>query len=141
MTQAFDLDRFIQAQDPVIDRVQAELSAGEKRSHWMWFVFPQLAGLGHSPMAQRYALNSLEEAVAYLAHPVLGARLIRCTELVNAVQGRSINQIMGSPDDVKLCSSMTLFASAQPGATPFQAALDRYFDGKPDGLTIRLLAG
>ena len=141
MSQAVDLDRFIQAQDPVIDRVQAELAAGEKRSHWMWFVFPQLAGLGHSPMAQRYALGSLEEARAYLAHPVLGDRLIRCTDLVNAVQGRSINSIMGSPDDLKLRSSMTLFAAVQPGASPFQATLDRYFDGKPDSLTMKLLAG
>ena len=141
MRQPFDLDRFIQAQDPVIDRVQAELAAGEKRSHWMWFVFPQLAGLGHSTMAQRYALGSLAEARAYLAHPVLEARLIHCTELVNAVQGRSINRIMGSPDDMKLRSSMTLFAVARPVATPFQTVLDRYFDCKPDSLTMTLLAG
>ncbi|WP_419730007.1 DUF1810 domain-containing protein [Lichenicola sp.] len=145
MAQPVDLDRFIQAQDPVFERVLEELGAGEKRSHWMWFVFPQLAGLGHSPMAQLYALASLEDARAYLAHPVLGARLIRCTELVNAVQGRSINRIMGSPDDMKLRSSMTLFTAAQsgvdPGSSPFQAVLDRYFEGRPDSLTLELLAG
>jgi uncharacterized protein (DUF1810 family) len=97
----FDPSRFVQAQDPVFERVRGELRDGRKRSHWMWFVFPQLSGLGRSAMAQRYALASLEEAEAYLEHPVLGSRLVECTELVNAVEGRSINEILGSPDDMK----------------------------------------
>ena len=133
---AFDLDRFIQAQDAVWEDVQRELRAGSKRTHWMWFVFPQLRGLGHSAMAQRYALASRAEARAYLGHPVLGPRLLDCTALVTAVPDRSINQILGSPDDLKFRSSMTLFAAVAPDEPTFRQALDRYFDGAPDPLTL-----
>ncbi len=136
---AFDPDRFLAAQGPLMDQVRRELVQGRKQSHWMWFVFPQIAGLGHSAMARHYALASLDEAQAYLAHPTLGARLILCTGLVNQVAGRSILQILGSPDDLKFRSSMTLFAAADPAQTAFQAALAKYFDGVPDPLTIEAL--
>ena len=132
------LDRFVEAQDGVYDDALAELSAGRKRTHWMWFVFPQIAGLGSSPTAQRYAIRSLDEARAYLAHPVLGPRLRACAEALLAVQGRSAREIFGSPDDLKLRSSMTLFARAADDPAPFQAVLDRYYDG-PDRLTLQLL--
>ena len=144
----FNLGRYVEAQEPVIARVRAELTAGSKRSHWMWFVFPQLAGLGSSATAQRYAIGSLAEARAYLAHPLLGARLQECTGLV-AVSGRSIADIFGYPDDLKFRSCMTLFAyaaderslSGATGATPgvFGAALQGYFAGEEDPLTRRLL--
>jgi uncharacterized protein (DUF1810 family) len=140
MSDGFDLGRFEAAQTPIIERVLQELRAGEKRSHWMWFVFPQLAGLGHSPMAQRFAITSLDEARAYLAHGVLGPRLIECTGLVNAVEGRSIHAIFGSPDDMKFRSSMTLFARASPDEPIFRKALDRYFGGEEDPRTVGLLA-
>jgi uncharacterized protein (DUF1810 family) len=140
MPDAFDLDRFVQAQAAVMPQVLRELREGRKRSHWMWFVFPQLRGLGHSAMAQRYAIASREEAEAYLKHPVLGPRLVECTECVNAVQGRTVGEIFGSPDDMKFHSSVTLFASV-PGAPPvFQAALARYFAATPDPATMRMLA-
>lgn len=139
MPDSFDLSRFVTAQEPLMPRVLQELRAGQKRSHWMWFVFPQLAGLGHSPMAQHYAIGSLAEAQAYLAHPVLGPRLIACTEAVNAVEGRSVHAIFGSPDDMKFRSSITLFALAEPGQTVFRSALDRYFDGAEDPRTVALL--
>jgi len=134
----FDLDRFVQAQEPVLPAVRHELGEGQKRTHWMWFVFPQLAGLGHSAMARRYAIASLDEARAYLRHPILGPRLIECTGLVNRVEGRSIHQILGSPDDLKFRSSMTLFAAAD-GEAIFQDALAKYFGGVPDALTIEAL--
>jgi len=137
----FDLDRFLAAQDPVIDQVRHELAQGRKRTHWMWFVFPQVAGLGQSAMARRYAIASLDEARAYLAHPVLGLRLSSCTSLVNQVETRSILQILGSPDDMKFRSSMTLFAVADPGQAVFQTALAKYFDGAPDVLTLEALGG
>lgn len=124
------------AQAPVWPQVQAELKAGRKQSHWMWFVFPQIAGLGHSAMAQRYALASLDEARAYLAHPLLGSRLRQATELVLAVEGKTAHEIFGSPDDVKFRSSMTLFAAAAPQETLFQKALYKYFSGEGDALTI-----
>ena len=132
----FDLDRFVQAQDPVWQDVRRELRAGSKRTHWMWFVFPQLRGLGHSAMARRYGLASRVEARAYHAHPVLGPRLLECTGLVNAVPDRSINQILGSPDDMKFRSSMTLFAAVASDEPAFRQALDRFFDGVPDPLTL-----
>jgi uncharacterized protein (DUF1810 family) len=142
MSDPFDLDRFVQAQAPVLSQVREELGAGAKRSHWMWFVFPQLRGLGHSAIAQQYGIVSLAEARAYLDHPVLGPRLRDCTALVNAVRGRTIRQILGSPDDLKFRSSMTLFAAADPGEPLFADALDRYFDGVPDRMTLdRLAAG
>jgi uncharacterized protein (DUF1810 family) len=136
MSDGFDFDRFAQAQDPVMGQVLRELGEGRKASHWMWFVFPQLAGLGHSALARHYAIGSLAEAKAYLAHPVLGRRLVECTGLVNRVEGCSVHGIFGSPDDLKFRSSMTLFASAQPGASVFRDALDKYFGGTPDPLTI-----
>ena len=135
------LDRFVTAQDPILDQVRGELRCGAKRSHWMWFVFPQLRGLGHSPIAQHYALASLQEAGAYLQHPVLGPRLLGCTALVLAVPDRSAHAIFGSPDDLKFRSCMTLFAEAAPGQPEFQDALDHYFGGKPDPRTLDLLRG
>ena len=135
----FDLERFVRAQAPVITRVEAELRAGRKQSHWMWFVFPQIAGLGHSAMAARYAIASLAEARAYLVHPILGPRLRTCTELVLAVEGRSIHAIFGSPDDLKFRSCMTLFAAAEPNEPLFAAALRKYFAGAADDATLELL--
>ncbi|MDN3566429.1 DUF1810 domain-containing protein [Paeniroseomonas aquatica] len=141
MSDAFDLERFVQAQEPVLAAVRRELAEGRKRSHWMWFVFPQLAGLGRSAMARHYGIASLAEARAYLAHPLLGPRLLDCTGLVNRVEGRSAHAVFGSPDDLKFHSCMTLFAAAGPGAPAFRAALDRYFAGAPDAGTVRLLEG
>jgi uncharacterized protein (DUF1810 family) len=132
----FHLERFVEAQDGVYERVCEELRSGEKRSHWIWFIFPQIRGLGRSPMAERFAIGSLEEARAYLAHSVLGARLRECTELVNAVEGKSASEIFGFPDDLKFHSSMTLFARAAGGEGVFVAALKKYFDGKEDGATV-----
>jgi uncharacterized protein (DUF1810 family) len=141
VSDPYNLDRFIAAQDPVFDRVCAELAAGHKRSHWMWFIFPQLRGLGSSPTAQRFGLDSLAEARAYLTHPLLGERLRRCTELVNRVEGRSVQEIFGYPDDLKFRSSMTLFARAAVGAgEPFEEALAKYYGGEEDRLTRELLA-
>ena len=134
-----DLRRFVEAQQPVWPQVRAELAAGAKRSHWMWFVFPQLKGLGRSAAAQHYGIASREEALAYWRHPVLGPRLKECTELVLAVPGRTVLQILGSPDDLKFRSSMTLFAQVAPGEPAFRQALDRCFGGQPDALTLRLL--
>jgi uncharacterized protein (DUF1810 family) len=135
----YHLQRFLDAQDPVIERVFAELRAGEKRSHWMWFIFPQIHGLGHSAMAQRYAIGSRAEAVTYLNHPVLGERLRRCTRLVLDVEGRSISRIFGYPDDLKFHSSMTLFAAVSAPGSIFSAALDKYFGGQPDAATMQSL--
>jgi uncharacterized protein (DUF1810 family) len=135
----YDLQRFVDAQDPVLDRVRAELGRGRKMSHWMWFVFPQLAGLGSSPTAREYAISSLDEARAYLGHPVLGPRLVECAELVAAIEGRSAAQVFGYPDDVKLRSSMTLFARAAPDTPVFAEVLDRFFDGEPDPGTLERL--
>ena len=134
----FELIRFVEAQDPVFEAVQAELSAGRKRTHWMWFVFPQIAGLGRSPMAQAYAIGSLDEASAYLAHPVLGPRLIECVRLVNAVPNCSAHDIFGSPDDMKFRSCLTLFGQVSEEEI-FPRALNRYFDGIADPLTIEAL--
>ena len=131
----FDLDRFVTAQEPVISQVYRELRDGRKQSHWMWFVFPQLVGLGHSAMARRYAIASLAEARAYLNHSLLGPRLIDLTEVVNQITGRSIRQIFGTPDDLKFHSSMTLFAVAGPDKAPFRDALNRYFHDEMDRRT------
>ena len=139
MPDCFDLDRFTQAQAPVFAQVQQELRAGQKLSHWMWFVFPQLTGLGHSSTARHYAIASRAEAKAYLAHPILGPRLVECTALVNAVEGRTLNQIFGSPDDLKFHSCVTLFSATDPSGIVFRAALDRYFGGQPDRATLVLL--
>jgi uncharacterized protein (DUF1810 family) len=136
----FDLKRFVDAQQPVYGDVVDELRAGRKRSHWMWFVFPQLRGLGGSAIAVRFGIGSLDEAGAYLGHELLGPRLRECARLVTAVQGRSIGQIFGSPDDLKLCSSMTLFARATEDNQDFVAVLDKYYDGREDRLTLERLA-
>jgi uncharacterized protein (DUF1810 family) len=131
-----DLDRFVTAQAPHYDRVLAEIRAGRKRTHWMWFVFPQIAGLGHSAMAVHYAIRSLDEARAYLAHPVLGPRLIECFEAILTVRDRSARDILGSPDDLKLQSCATLFAHVTSRGSVFDEVLDRYFDGRPDRKTL-----
>jgi uncharacterized protein (DUF1810 family) len=135
----YDLERFVAAQDGVIDRVRAELRQGRKTSHWMWFVFPQVAGLGSSPTARAYALSGLDEARAYLAHPVLGPRLQECAELVAAVQGRTAAEIFGYPDDLKLRSSMTLFARAADDNAEFVAVLDKFYGGEEDPATLARL--
>ena len=137
----FDLQRFVEAQAGSIDAARRELSRGRKASHWMWFVFPQIAGLGHSAMAQRYAIGSLAEAVAYMAHPVLGPRLRELTAIVNATPDRSAHEIFGSPDDMKFHSSMTLFAETAPEQPAFREALQRFFGGRPDPATLERLAG
>ena len=139
MTDDFDLQRFVDAQEPVYGHVIDELAAGRKTSHWMWFVFPQVAGLGMSSMSRRYAISGLPEAAAYLAHPILGPRLRECTALVNAIQGRTIREIFGSPDDVKFRSCMTLFGEAAAGEEIFATALRTYFGGKPDSRTLAVL--
>jgi uncharacterized protein (DUF1810 family) len=135
----FRLSRFTEAQAPVIEQVRRELREGCKRSHWMWYIFPQLSGLGRSPTARHYGLGSLAEARAYLLDPILGPRLIECTELVNKVQGRSAYEIFGSPDDMKFHSCVTLFSKADPTAAVFPQALVRYFGGEADKATIELL--
>lgn len=134
-----DLQRFVEAQEPVIEDVKEELRSGRKRTHWMWYVFPQMEGLGRSQMSQRYAISSREEAEAYLAHPVLGPWLRECTKLVNAVEGHSANDIFGSPDDLKFRSSMTLFDAVADDPAPFRTALKRYYDNEPDPKTVELL--
>ena len=136
----FDLERFVQARAPVFASALDELRAGRKRSHWMWFVFPQLRGLGSSPMAEFYGIGSLAEARAYLAHPVLGARLLLCAETVLAMKRKSSLEIFGSPDDMKFCSSMTLFASASDeSGSVFNRALEAYCGGRMDERTLALL--
>ncbi|MFH1556602.1 MAG: DUF1810 domain-containing protein [Pseudomonadota bacterium] len=151
----FSLARFVEAQDGVIEQALAELRAGRKRSHWMWFVFPQMRGLGHSPTAAFYGISSLAEARAYLAHPLLGPRLIACTQAVETHEGRSLSAIFGTPDDLKFHSCMTLFAKAaetgeagtgeagagdaETGDSVFHAALQRHFAGQPDPATLALL--
>ena len=136
----FDLNRFLLAQDDTYDRALAELRAGRKTSHWMWYVFPQIDGLGHSQTARFFAVKSLAEARAYLAHPVLGKRLRECAAAVLSVSGRTASEIFGSPDDIKFRSSMTLFERAEPDCDLFSDALDRFFEGRRDRLTLELLA-
>ncbi len=144
MDDPYHLQRFVDAQDSCLAQVRSELVAGKKRSHWMWFVFPQIQGLGLSPMAQRFAISGLNEARAYLLHPVLGSRLRDCTGLVNAVAGRPINDIFGWPDNLKFHSSVTLFGWAasrgssdqSSGNEVFAEALTKYFDGIPDRATL-----
>ena len=139
MPDQFDLDRFIRAHGLVMAQVRRELDEGRKRSHWMWLVFPQLRALGRSATAQRYGIGSLDEARAYLAHPVLGPRLVECTGLVNRAKGRSVHEIFGGPDDLKFHSSVTLFASAAPEAPVFREALAKHFGGALDALTVERL--
>src|ERR1700710_1881643 len=132
-TDNFHLQRFIDAQANTYTQARAEVAAGEKRSHWMWFIFPQIQGLGSSSMAQRYAITDLAEAKAYLAHPVLGPRLRECTALVNAVNSRTMDQIFGYPDDLKFHSSVTLFAKVENAPdSVFKQALAKYFNSRPD---------
>jgi len=135
-----NLERFVEAQAPIYARALAELKAGAKQSHWMWFIFPQIAGLGHSAMAQMYAIRDLAEARAYLAHSVLGPRLRECTQAVLDIDGKTAHAIFGSPDDLKFRSSMTLFDSAAP-TDIFRTALEKYFDGEADKLSLELLSG
>ncbi len=139
MEDPFDLDRFLNAQAGVFPQVLAELAAGQKRSHWVWFIFPQMKGLGSSSHSQFYGIGSIQEAASYWRHPVLGPRLEQCTILVNQVQKKPISQILGSPDDLKFRSSMTLFSRAAPDTTVFNDALQKYFAGQPDPLTLELL--
>lgn len=139
MRDRYLLERFVEAQEDVFAEVLDELRAGRKRGHWMWFIFPQMKGLGSSAAAAYYGIGSLDEAAAYLRHPVLGPRLVECTQLVNEVEDRSIHEILGSPDDLKFRSSMTLFARAAEDDTVFRAALKKYFGGEPDRLTLELL--
>jgi uncharacterized protein (DUF1810 family) len=132
----YRLQRFVDAQHSCFAQVHSELAAGKKRTHWMWFVFPQIQGLGSSSMAQRFSISGLEEAKAYLAHPVLGSRLRECTALVNALADRTVDDIFGYPDDLKFHSSVTLFARAANGPSVFAEALTKYFNGAPDQATL-----
>lgn len=140
MADPFDLERFVRAQERDYAAALSEIRAGRKRSHWMWYIFPQVLGLGASAMSTRYAIRSREEAEAYLGHPVLGPRLEEIARALLAVEGRSASDIFGSPDDTKLRSSATLFAHVSPPGSVFQDVLDRYFEGEPDHETLRLLS-
>lgn len=140
MSAAYNLHRFLTAQAHTYDTVLAELRAGRKASHWIWFIFPQIAGLGHSGMAQKFAIGSLDEAEAYLQHPVLGQRLRECTQLVLDMNGRSAEEIFGYPDHLKFRSCMTLFLTAATDNALFKSALFKYFNGKPDQSTLDILA-
>ena len=137
----FDLERFVEAQNPVYAQVCRELQQGCKQGHWMWFIFPQLRGLGQSSIANRFGIAGADEARAYLAHPVLGPRLEECTTLVNRVEGISIDDIFGFPDTMKFRSSMTLFAHVSPEGNVFADALEKYYAGQPDPLTVEMLSG
>ena len=136
-----DLERFVIAQNGIYENVLVELRQGAKRSHWMWFVFPQIAGLGRSPTARLYAVVGSDEARAYLSHPILGPRLRECTEIVLRLEGRSAEKVFGFPDNMKLKSCMTLFASISEPDNVFKRVLDKYFSGEPDSGTLQLLAG
>jgi uncharacterized protein (DUF1810 family) len=139
MEDPHDLERFVEAQSRVMEQVRAELRQGAKRGHWMWFIFPQIRGLGSSATAVHFAIASREEAAAYLKHPVLGPRLVECTRLVLGVKGRTSEQIFGQIDSMKFRSSMTLFAEVTLKETVFQEALQRYFDGEADNMTLEIL--
>jgi uncharacterized protein (DUF1810 family) len=136
MGDPFNLERFVDAQAPVYQQARRELEAGRKQSHWMWFVFPQIAGLGQSAMSIRFSIASLDEAKAYLAHPVLGPRLRECTRLALDVEGKTAREIFGSVDEMKFRSSVTLFARASPEHVVFERCVDKYFAGKPDPMTL-----
>ena len=139
MDDPYNLQRFVDAQRPVYEQVRSELREGRKSSHWMWFVFPQIEGLGSSALARRFAISCLDEAEAYLKHPLLGPRLRECTQLVNFVEGATIDRILGYPDDLKFRSSMTLFAKATSDNRVFNEALSKYFGGEPDQATLERL--
>ena len=137
----YNLNRFLQAQEAAYDQALSEIRSGRKRSHWMWYIFPQYAGLGSSPTSQRYAIRSPAEAEAYLRHPVLGPRLMECAEAALAIEGRSASDVFGFPDDLKLRSCATLFASVSPAGSVFEWLLDKYFHGERDDKTVHLLRG
>ena len=139
MADPFNLDRFVRAQERVYAQALAEIRDGRKRTHWMWFVFPQIDGLGSSPMAREYAIRDLAEARAYLRHEVLGPRLVECGEAACALEGKSAREIFGTPDDLKLRSSATLFAAVSPSGSIFHRLLDRFFDGQRDLRTLALI--
>jgi uncharacterized protein (DUF1810 family) len=139
MNDPFNLQRFLDAQSPLYEEVLSELRQQRKTGHWMWFIFPQIQGLGLSPMSQRFAIASLPEAIAYLDHPILGPRLIECTQLLLAARDQPIRQILGTPDDMKFRSSMTLFAQANPTHRIFADAIAAHFNGNPDDLTLSIL--
>lgn len=139
MNDLHELHRFIEAQESTYDQALQELREGIKRTHWMWFIFPQLAGLGSSPMAMRYAIRNIEEAAAYLKHPVLGPHLIECAKAVLGVEGKTPREILGTPDDLKLRSSATLFAQVSHQNSVFHWILDRYYGSEPDARTVELL--
>ena len=139
LTDPYNLQRFVDAQSPVFERVISELRQGRKRGHWIWFIFPQIGGLGHSATAARFSISSRQEAEAYLNHPILGPRLRECTRLLTLIEGRSIQQILGYPDDLKFRSSLTLFASVTADNRIFRDALDKFYDGEYDALTLERL--
>jgi uncharacterized protein (DUF1810 family) len=135
----YNLERFVSAQETVYENVLAELRKGRKQTHWMWFIFPQIEGLGHSPISKYYSVRNRHEAQQYLDHPILGTRLLECTKIILAVSGRSAVEIFGSPDDLKLKSSMTLFASLTDSDSVFRQALEKYFEGERDHKTLEIL--
>jgi len=139
MNDIYDLDRFVRAQQDDYERALSEITSGQKRTHWMWYIFPQLDGLALSPTAKRYAIRSVEEARAYLEHPILGPRLLNCAEAVVGVEGRSATEIFGSPDDLKLKSCATLFSFVAPPGSVFDRLLEKYYRGARDGRTLELL--
>lgn len=139
MSDPFNLERFVTAQSNSYETALAELAGGQKRSHWMWYIFPQIAGLGHSAMAQRYAITGLDEARAYLAHPVLGPRLREICQQLLQLEGQTAHDIFGSPDDMKLRSSMTLFSAAEGGNSAFDKVLEKYYRGQQDSRTLGIL--
>ena len=139
MNDVYDLNRFVRAQEDDYERALSEIACGQKRTHWMWYIFPQLDGLALSPTAKRYAIKSIEEASAYLEHPILGPRLLRCAEAIVGVEGRSATEIFGSPDDLKLKSCATLFSCVAPPGSVFDRVLDKYYRGARDGRTLELL--
>jgi uncharacterized protein (DUF1810 family) len=141
MNDSYDLERFVDAQQDVYERALAEIKAGRKRCHWMWYIFPQIEGLGFSVMSQRFAIRSAAEAKAYLSHPILGARLITSVEALLDLQGRTVSEIFGFPDDVKLRSCATLFAAVSPTGSVFHRLLDKYFEGEEDAATLKKLGG
>ena len=135
----YELNRFVRAQEGDYDRALAEIASGRKRTHWMWYIFPQLAGLASSPTSQRFAIRSVEEARAYLEHPILGPRLRQCAEAVVALEGRTAAEIFGFPDDLKLRSSATLFAAILPPGSVFDRLIEKYYEGAGDGRTLKLM--
>lgn len=139
MTESYNFNRFLEAQQGVYDSVLRELESGAKTGHWIWYIFPQISGLGNSELSKHFSISSIDEAIAYLEQPILGARLRQCTKLVTEVNGKSIQEIFGYPDCLKFCSCMTLFSQATQDKHVFEEALEKYFGGKPDVLTLQVL--